>query len=227
MPMNSRGLKVMNRALVTRAAVLMLCAVSGVVLYFFPEIDLSVTSLFFDEGFFWADSFFIQLMYKVFAKIHVLYLLALIALLIYFSLKKNKQQKLNSGFLLAALLLGPGIAVNVALKDNSIGRARPVQTYEFGGSGPFTPPFVYSGACHKNCSFVSGHAAIGFFGLSLYWIGRRKRWIIIGIAMGATVGLGRIIQGGHYFSDVVFAGWTVWYCSSVCAYLFGLHRRST
>jgi lipid A 4'-phosphatase len=216
----------MNKALTFRIVILMLCAVSGLVLFIFPEIDLHIASLFYSDSFYLADQRVVQLVYLVFAKIHLLYLLLLIIAIAIFSFKALKDQQLKSIYLLVALLLGPGLAVNVALKDNSIGRARPVQTFEFGGHAPFTPAFVYSGACNKNCSFVSGHAAIGFFAVSLYWLQRRRRWIIIGIAMGATVGLGRIIQGGHYFSDVVFAGWTVWYCSSVCAYFFGLNRRT-
>ena len=46
--------------------------------------------------------------------------------------------------MLFLLLLGPGLLVNVVLKDNSTGRARPSQVLEFGGSHQFSSPFEIS-----------------------------------------------------------------------------------
>jgi lipid A 4'-phosphatase len=112
-------------------------------------------------------------------------------------------------FLTAALVIGPGIVANTVLKDHW-GRARPYQIAEFGGSKQFTAAPLPADQCDRNCSFVSGHAALGFslvsFGLLLP-PGRRRN-IAIGAALGfgGLVGLGRIAAGHHFLSDVVDAG---------------------
>ena len=59
-------------------------------------------------------------------------------------------------FLFAGILVGPVLVVDVGLKDHS-GRARPINVQPFGGAKEFSPAFVPTNQCIKNCSFVSGH----------------------------------------------------------------------
>ena len=106
------------------------------------------------------------------------------------------------------LLLGPGLMVNEVLKGHS-GRARPMTVTQFEGDRQFTPAFAAADQCDHNCSFVSGHAGMGFFLIALAWVFRDRRWLWAGIALGALVGLGRVVQGAHFLSDIVFAFWTV------------------
>lgn len=117
------------------------------------------------------------------------------------------------GFALAlVLLLGVGAVVHGVFKEQW-GRARPVHVTEFGGNRTFTPAWVMSPACETNCSFVSGHAATGFVWMAVGLMGApavRRRWWRVGMLAGAGVGLVRIMQGGHFLSDVVFAGLAVW-----------------
>jgi lipid A 4'-phosphatase len=104
------------------------------------------------------------------------------------------------------IALGPGLLVNVVLKDNSH-RPRPVSIQEFGGPELFAPPFDFSGACDENCSFVSGDPAIGFALLApalLLPAGRRRAGVAAGLALGAALGVMRMLQGAHFLSDVVF-----------------------
>lgn len=110
-------------------------------------------------------------------------------------------------FLLFTLGLGPGLIVNTILKDRW-GRARPAQIREFGGSRRFTKAFVMSDQCRRNCSFVSGDAAMGYYGLAFAFVARRRRVIIAsaGLLAGTTIGLIRIAQGAHFLSDVMLAG---------------------
>ncbi len=110
-------------------------------------------------------------------------------------------------FLLFSLALGPGIFVNAVLKDHW-GRARPFQVTEFGGSRRFTPAFVISDQCNSNCSFVSGDASLGFFGLAFFFVARRRRAFIAaaGVLAGSVFGLVRMAQGAHFLSDVIFSG---------------------
>jgi lipid A 4'-phosphatase len=58
-------------------------------------------------------------------------------------------------FLLAALIVGPGLLVNAGLKDHWH-RARPHQIAEFGGTARFTLPLVIADQCDRNCSFTAG-----------------------------------------------------------------------
>lgn len=114
------------------------------------------------------------------------------------------------------MALGVGGVVNFALKSHS-GRPRPVDTLQFGGGARFQPALSFEGPCTRNCSFVSGHAATGF-ALMAWGLGgslaTRRRWLWRGLLLGALVGAGRVMQGGHYLSDVLFAaifiGLTCW-----------------
>jgi lipid A 4'-phosphatase len=112
-------------------------------------------------------------------------------------------------FLVAATALGPGLIANTVLKDNW-GRARPYQTDSFGGTRHFTPAPLPAAQCERNCAFVSGHAALAFSLVSfalLLPVGRH-RLLAVAAAMGfgALIGIGRIAAGGHFLSDVVYAG---------------------
>ena len=143
-------------------------------------------------------------------------LLLLIALI--FSLVTAMKTR-PVAFLIVTLLLGPGLLVNQVLKADS-GRARPLHTEVFGGDKQFTPAFQPADQCKTNCSFVSGHAGMGFWFLSLAWVARRRGWLYFGIGLGAMVGLGRIVQGAHFLSDVIFSFFTVYFTSLVLAKLF-------
>ncbi|MCK6452762.1 MAG: phosphatase PAP2 family protein [Alphaproteobacteria bacterium] len=114
-------------------------------------------------------------------------------------------------FILLSLALGPGLVTEIALKDNW-GRARPRDIVEFGGTRQFTPAFRPADQCARNCSFVSGHAALTFafapFAL-LAAAGRRRAAMTAVAAAGAFVGAMRMLQGAHFLSDVVFAGFVV------------------
>ncbi len=130
-------------------------------------------------------------------------------------------------YLLAALAIGPGLIVNLVLKDNW-GRARPYEVIQFGGTSAFTPAFVISRECHKNCAFVSGHAAMGFYFIAFGFLCRRRRslfFLLAGI-YGAVVGLVRILQGGHFLSDVVFAFFIIHAVSAVLYWIM-FERKSS
>lgn len=193
----------------------------------FPQIDLFVAGLFYDpqtEQFIYKNNPVFKLIYWVFAVIHIPLLLGLIVAGLLIKYKKLNLRRYKKGavtFLLLALIIGPGLLVNTVLKDNSIGRARPVQVENFGGTKQFTPAFVYSGECKKNCSFVSGHAAMGFYFMILGWLFVSPRAFWAGCMVGVVLSFTRIIQGGHFFSDTVFAFWAVYFVTSVLGARFG------
>lgn len=111
-------------------------------------------------------------------------------------------------FVLLSFALAPGLVVNILLKDHW-GRARPAQITEFGGSRQFTPPLQPAFQCQRNCAFVSGDASAGFALLSIAFVARpgwRRRLSLAALAAGSLFGLIRILQGGHFLSDIVFSG---------------------
>jgi membrane-associated PAP2 superfamily phosphatase len=112
-------------------------------------------------------------------------------------------------FFVLAVALGPGLAVNGVLKP-MWGRPRPRQVAQFGGIKAYQPwyqPAGLSAAAGK--SFPSGHAAMGFVlaaGVVLLprrGAGLQRVWIAGALGYGGLMGLGRIVQGGHFLSDVL------------------------
>lgn len=121
---------------------------------------------------------------------------------------QSARQWKAATFMVLAFVIGPGLLANVVLKDNW-GRARPREVVALGGTQTFTPPLVPSRACASNCSFVSGEASgvfTAFFAAALVLPHVRFALISAGIAGGLTTGLVRMSTGGHFLSDVLFAG---------------------
>ncbi|MBW0369106.1 phosphatase PAP2 family protein [Ensifer adhaerens] len=109
-------------------------------------------------------------------------------------------------FFLTFFALGPGLLIQ-ALK-RLIGRARPHEITDFGGSLPFTPAWQVSGACSRSCSFASGESAtaIALVALALLLPAQWRRATIIALVpLVLAFSLNRIVFGAHYLSDVVLA----------------------
>jgi lipid A 4'-phosphatase len=113
--------------------------------------------------------------------------------------------------LVLTVALGPGVLVNGLLKP-LWGRPRPRQIVQFGSTQPYRP-WWRPGGPGGGRSFPSGHAAMAYSlvaGASLLSCRRRvwpHRLALAGaLAYGTLMGLGRIIQGGHFVSDVVWSG---------------------
>ena len=189
------------------------CLLGGALFVLFPQLDLAFSALFYEPGvgFVYKDLPWVQALYWSFARLQLPILaLLVLGLLVGLVHPRVARQRRVLWFLLCSLLLGPGLLVNEALK-NHWGRARPAQVTEFGGTAQYTPPWQISDQCEKNCSMSSGHAALGFYPLALAWVLRRRRlWVAVGLTSGAWVGLGRILQGGHFLSDVWVSCAVVW-----------------
>ena len=121
-----------------------------------------------------------------------------------------------------SLILTSGLIVNVLLKEYW-GRPRPVQTVEFGGDYPFRPLYSPQHPTPEPMkSFPSGHATVGFYFLIFAIIGLKRKnraltvaGLILGLGFGGAMGLARISQGGHFFSDILTSALIMW----VCGYL--------
>ena len=111
-------------------------------------------------------------------------------------------------FLIATLALGPGVLTNLILKDHW-GRPRPIDVQEFGGGYHFVPWWDPRGDCPNNCSFIAGEPSGAFWTLAPAALASPELQpfaYAAALAFGAGVGVLRIAAGGHFFSDVVFAG---------------------
>lgn len=135
------------------------------------------------------------------------------------SLLKEHYQKYRAPaiFVFLVVALGPGLFVNAVFKPYW-GRPRPREVIELGGKHdyrPFYSPAV--GAPGK--SFPCGHCSVAFSFGAGWWLFRRRRpkTAVLGlagsIAFGAMMGVGRIAAGGHFLSDVVWAGLIVLWIS--------------
>lgn len=178
-----------------------------------PEIDLAVARRFYapEAGFVGQRLAWVQTLRWVFI---VLYFgtigLCLVGLTLIW---RGRPQWLHLGraqwlFLAACLAAGPGLVANLILKDQW-GRARPRHVMELGGSKAFTPPLVLSSQCRRNCSFVSGEASstyVTFYAAAALIPQWSATLVIAGTVGGLATGLIRMAQGGHFLSDVVFAG---------------------
>ena len=178
----------------------------------YPTIDLYVNGLFYlgKNDFTIRNTWVAWAVAKILRPAFTLFAVGL-ALLVLVRWLTGWPQRLRRlrGLVFVALCLavGPGLVANALFKDNW-GRARPKQVVEFAGDKKFTPPLVITDQCARNCSFVSGDASFAFGMLSLALLAGRRRafWVSTSLAFGLGVGLLRMMNGSHFFSDVLFAG---------------------
>ncbi len=108
-------------------------------------------------------------------------------------------------FLGLTMAIGPGLVVNVVLKDHSH-RPRPAQVIGLGGDEAFRPWYRFDGACAENCSFASGEAAQGFWMVAPALL-VPPPWRTLALVGAAAFGVGaselRLAYGGHFPSDVL------------------------
>lgn len=195
----------------------MACAaglIAALIFSAFPDIDLGVSRLFYlGDGHFLFSRPSIgaalrDLLRTLFALVCVAAVLGFV-MIAFFNRRLLIFGLAAWAYIALCAAVGPGIVVNLGFKDHW-GRARPVQIVEFGGEKRFTPPMLRTDQCERNCSFISGEAsnlfALGFAFAFLSGVARRRTYFLAAVAAGSFAGLIRIGGGGHFLSDVVFAG---------------------
>lgn len=195
---------------------------STILLVLYSQIDIQITALFYspENGFYLKNSWWVTLLYNSVPLFLKTIVVGVLGLYLYNKIFKARLFKVDGKitlFLLIVLIVGPGLIVNTLFKDQ-FGRARPLTVTQFGGDRSFTPPFVISDQCDKNCSFSSGHAAGAFFALALAFLSPTKRewWIALATLYGFSVGAARIAAGGHFFSDVFISYFVVLSITQLC-----------
>lgn len=182
----------------------------GIVLHYYPDFDIKLATIMYQSVPWYSK--FINYLVKLFC-------LAWAMLTIYSVINKIKKlglrsifavkHYLNEIYLSSVLLLGPGILVHYVIKPFFV-RPRPWQTNIFGGEIEFTPVLTYNQLIEANTivdqvSFVSGHVAAVSAILALTFITQQKRWLYLSILLSLMVGMGRMIEGAHWLSDILFA----------------------
>ena len=198
-------------------AALSIAVVAGLAFGLFPSLDLAIAGVFYpvrDAG----GNMFAWRISPTLLRIHdialnaafVLVAPALIALVL--KLLMPRTRMLISGraivFLVSTMLLAPGLLTNVILKDHW-GRPRPIDVTQFGGDQHFVAWWNPRGDCPGNCSFVSGDVSTAAWTFAPAALAPPQyRALAYGAALALTVFMGvvRIMFGGHFPSDAIFAG---------------------
>jgi lipid A 4'-phosphatase len=109
-------------------------------------------------------------------------------------------------FLASTLILGPGLVVNVVLKDHWH-RPRPVQVIQFGGDKTYVDWWNPTGTCDRNCSFAGGEASSAAW-MTAPALLAPPPWRAAALGAAAlftlAISISRMSVGGHFFTDVVF-----------------------
>jgi lipid A 4'-phosphatase len=197
--------------------VLGIAVATGLLFGFFPDLDLRVARYFFvvtdgsSNNFAWRIYPPLMIARDVGLWISTLIIVPVVAVLVWkFLLPRRKL--LMSGrailFLIGTLVLGPGLLVNVVLKDHW-GRSRPIDVAQFGGPEHFVPWWDLRGDCDKNCAFVSGDVSGAFWTIAPAVLAPAPvRALAVGGALALGIGMAvmRVMAGAHFVSDVIFAG---------------------
>jgi len=127
---------------------------------------------------------------------------------------KYIQYRNASMVLIFTMIIGPGVLVNLVLKDHT-GRPRPREITEFGGAEKFVC-VCEKGATNEGKSFPCGHCSMGFYlAIPFLFLRNRKKILAytvlaVGVGYGIIIGIARMMAGGHFASDVLWAGLIVW-----------------
>ena len=210
----------------------MLTLVVAIVFAVWPQLDLSaVHALRAESGFLGAGNaarMLRSIFYWLPAAVMALMILAWLAAQAGAGLPAACVPKGKSLIFLAlGLAIGPGLLVNVGLKEHSA-RPRPAHVKEFGGTAEFRPWHTFDGACRSNCSFVSGEASASTWVVAAAslapppWKGFA---VAAAWALAVATGLLRMAFGGHFLSDVLLAGlFTLLVCQMLHMALFRVKK---
>lgn len=194
-----------------------IAVVAGLVFGIFPELDLRISRIFFEHvdahnnAFSWR--LYPPLMMARDTGLWIPTLLIapfLVALGIKLILPRTRLMVSGRAilFLTTTLALGPGLLVNVILKDHW-DRPRPIDVAQFGGSEHFVAWWDPRGDCPNNCAFVSGDVSGAFWTIAPAVLAP-PAWRAVCVGAALTLGLVmaamRMMAGGHFASDVIFAG---------------------
>jgi lipid A 4'-phosphatase len=197
----------------TLLIILAIGAATGLVFGLRPDFDYRLVGLLYDaphrEWYFTGSTFISR--YRDF-NYYTAVVLGVVATCALILAAVRKPWTLMSGrtaaFLLGSLIVGPGLITNALLKPHW-GRPRPDESILFKGNLEFVPWWNPFGSCDSNCSFVSGEVSSACWLLAWAVILPERYRIpaVIVVSLHAlAIGVTRMALGGHFPSDVLFAG---------------------
>lgn len=205
----------MNR--VGLVVALIIAIIAGLAFGIYPELELSVARYFYS----FVDAAQNHFSWRLYppmllvrnAGLWVSTLLVVPAVLaLIWKLILPRRKLLISGrailFVISTMALAPGLLVNVGLKEHW-GRSRPIDVTQFGGTEHYVRWWDPRGDCPANCSFVSGDVSGAFWTIAPAALAPAQwRALAYGAALALGTGMAamRVMAGGHFVSDVVFAG---------------------
>ncbi len=190
-------------------------------------MDRAVSHWFFDagvQGFPLRNTFFLDMVMHHWAKYLVILVTCTIATrlaLTYVipSLRKSRRLLL---FVFLAMTLAP---LTVTALKQVTDRPCPWDLIEFGGNLPYTRLFETRDQPHaQGLCFPAGHASTGFALMAFFFAAhlehRRtlaRAALTASVLAGITLGIGRIAQGAHFVSHVLWSGLVCWMVM-ICLY---------
>ena len=205
------------------------------------DLDILLQQRLFDQDGEWVygDALFWKFLYDHGPKPGlILGIGGLLIFLLSFGVRALRRYRRQTLFLALVLVFGAGLAVE-ALKGVT-SRPRPRHIEAFQGEQEFVPVlsikkpgsgdpvsakekvFIMVQRLVENkarYSFPSGHAAIAFYLIAPFFIFRERRktlaafFLVGGLGFGLLVGCARMAQGGHFPSDVIWAGGVIYLSS--------------
>lgn len=210
-------------------AILACFLVISLLLVAFPGVDLWISRLFYDGGFYMANQGWTKLLHASVTWFIYASLGAVAAAYVFNRLTGRSLWGIDGRkvvYLLLVLALGAGLIVNGMFKEG-FGRARPKDIAEFGGAAQFTPAYVISSNCPRNCSFSSGDAAGAFFSLAfIVAVSRRRSVTTAAVGFGVLVSAARIASGSHFLSDTVVSFFVMLLVSDALYYRMFVFSRA-
>lgn len=179
-----------------------------------PSLDLAVAGALRDPDVRWVLDWIrpaVDVLRELNLRLTVVTLGLSVAALAIFALSRSPRYELPSRaalLIVLAFALGPGLVANGLFKE-FWGRPRPHQVVELGGTQDFKAWWDPTGDCPRNCSFISGEASSAFAMLAVAAASPppvQAAAIGAALAYGLLIGFVRMTVGGHFLSDIVFAG---------------------
>jgi len=185
---------------------------------FASRLDLAFARAFYTDGQFMSGPFLSFMFdYAIFPAWSVAVLSLAVVVLSYVSSFWKKWHNVAL-LLVLSLVIGAGFVTHVLLKDHW-GRPRPKQVIEFGGTQEFRPYYSpnFTHQPEPSKSFPCGHCSMGYYFFALVLVGRRLNsktvvyagWTLA-LGLGTLLGAVRMMQGGHFFSDVLVSAIIMW-----------------
>jgi len=213
------------RLLVAESLLLLTAAVVLTVPFWLSPLDITAAALFYAPGS--AESawplenhWLWTLLYEAAPSLALGLLLGSLAVLAFYRpVSGGALLRRRALFVLLSVMLGPGLVVNLILKDH-YGRPRPRQIEQFQGHLAYQPPGMPG---TEGKSFPCGHCSVGFVVWVFYFLIRYRHprlavLILLGaVVLGLLTGISRMAAGAHFLSDVLWSGLLSY---AICA---GLH----